>query len=49
VEVHRSQVSGSAMASPSLVNTQASYRFQARCEAAEGFEPLCLVVSMDRD
>lgn len=44
---HISQVDHSAMASLSLVRTQAGYRgFQARCEAAEGFEPLRLVLSI---
>ena len=37
---HSSQVDHSVMASASLVSTQAGYRgFQARVEAAEGFEP----------
>jgi LmbE family N-acetylglucosaminyl deacetylase len=50
LDVHQSQVHNSAMASLSLVTTQAGYRgFQARCEAAEGFEPLRLVLSMDQD
>ncbi len=44
---HISQVHHSAMACLSLVRTQAGYRgFQARCEAAEGFEPLRLVLSV---
>lgn len=44
---HASQVDHSAMASVDLVRTQAGYRgFQARCEAAEGFEPLRLVLSV---
>ena len=44
---HRSQVSSSAMASPDLVRTQAGYRgFQSRCEAAEGYEPLRLVLQL---
>lgn len=44
---HASQVDHSAMASVQLVRTQAGYRgFQARCEAAEGFEPLRLVLSV---
>jgi LmbE family N-acetylglucosaminyl deacetylase len=48
--MHESQVENSSMASLSLVATQAGYRgFQARCEAAEGFEPLRLVLSMDYD
>jgi LmbE family N-acetylglucosaminyl deacetylase len=48
LEAHRTQVGGSAMASLSLVKTQAGYRgFQCRCEAAEGFETLRLVLSMD--
>jgi LmbE family N-acetylglucosaminyl deacetylase len=50
LEAHQSQVVHSAMASRSLVTTQAGYRgFQARCEAAEAFEPLRLVLSMDHD
>jgi LmbE family N-acetylglucosaminyl deacetylase len=50
LDVHQTQVHNSSMASPSLVMTQAGYRgFQARCEAAEGFEPLRLVLSMDGD
>jgi LmbE family N-acetylglucosaminyl deacetylase len=50
LDVHQSQVHNSTMASLSLVTTQAGYRgFQARCEAAEGFEPLRLVLSMDQD
>jgi LmbE family N-acetylglucosaminyl deacetylase len=50
LDVHQTQVHNSSMASPSLVMTQAGYRgFQARCEAAEGFEPLRLVLSMDDD
>jgi LmbE family N-acetylglucosaminyl deacetylase len=48
LEFHQSQVLHSAMASRSLVTTQAGYRgFQARCEAAEAFEPLRLVLSID--
>ena len=44
---HASQVAHSAMASVDLVRTQAGYRgFQARCGAAEGFEPLRLVLSV---
>ena len=44
------QVRDSAMASTSLVRTQAGYRgFQSRCEAAEGFEPLRLVLPMRGD
>lgn len=44
---HASQVDHSAMASVSLVRTQAGYRgFQARTEAAEGFEPLRLVLAV---
>ncbi len=44
---HLSQVDHSAMASLNLVRTQAGYRgFQARCEAAEGFEPLRLVLAV---
>ena len=50
LKAHGSQLGNSAMASPSLVMTQAGYRgFQARCEAAEAFEPLRLVLSMDGD
>jgi LmbE family N-acetylglucosaminyl deacetylase len=50
LDVHQTQVHNSAMASASLVQTQAGYRgFQARCEAAEGFEPLRLVLAMDCD
>ena len=50
LEVHQSQVDHSAMASVALVQTQAGYRgFQARCEAAEGFEPLRLVLGLDHD
>ncbi len=44
---HASQVTHSAMASVDLVRTQAGYRgFQARCGAAEGFEPLRLVLAV---
>jgi LmbE family N-acetylglucosaminyl deacetylase len=40
LECHASQVGNSAMASTSLVRTQAGYRgFQARVDAAEGFMP----------
>ena len=47
LQAHETQVGHSAMASVSLVRTQAGYRgFQSRCEAAEGFEPLRLVLSM---
>lgn len=50
LEIHESQIDNSAMASLSLVATQAGYRgFQARCEAAEGFEPLRLVLSIEGD
>jgi LmbE family N-acetylglucosaminyl deacetylase len=45
LECHSSQVAASPMADPQLVRTQAGYRgFQARCQAAEGFEPLRLVM-----
>lgn len=50
LRAHRSQVGNSLMASPAFVMTQAGYRgFQARCEAAEAFEALRLVLAMDRD
>lgn len=44
---HATQVDASPMASLGLVRTQAGYRgFQARVEAAEGFEPLRLVMEI---
>lgn len=44
---HATQVDASPMASLGLVHTQAGYRgFQARVEAAEGFEPLRLVIEI---
>lgn len=44
---HATQVDASPVASLGLVRTQAGYRgFQARVEAAEGFEPLRLVVEI---
>ena len=50
LDAHKTQVRESAMASTSLVRTQAGYRgFQSRCEAAEGFEPLRLVLPMRGD
>jgi LmbE family N-acetylglucosaminyl deacetylase len=46
LECHASQVSQSAMASTSLVRTQAGYRgFQARVQAAEGFMPHRMLLS----
>ena len=45
LQVHATQVLGSSMASESLVQTQAGYRgFQARCGAAEGFDPVRFVL-----
>lgn len=44
---HRSQVQSSLMVSHELVTTQAGYRgFQARTIAAEGFEPVRLVLDL---
>jgi LmbE family N-acetylglucosaminyl deacetylase len=45
LRAHESQVNNSAMASTSLVETNAGYRgFQARVEAAEGFIPVRLML-----
>lgn len=45
LRAHHSQVSNSAMASTGLVMTNAGYRgFQARVEAAEGFNPIRLML-----
>ena len=46
--MHESQVLQSMMASPELVRSQAGYRgFHARCGAAEAFEPVRLVLSLE--
>jgi len=47
LDCHRSQVGSSVMASHELVSTQAGYRgFQARTIAAEGFEPIRLLLDL---